>query len=362
MDQRRNSRQIQARTFGVAVTEYALLLAMIAVLAIGGVSMLGDASHDLFAQVGNEFYKLGFGTFTPLKGSMKALALQVGGLMNGAVGAPGSIASSKAYLKGGGYYNVVINPATGQPRLKLVNGTSGVNINVSSVEGSRFNTLGSVMLAAKLDTLAEQQTDPQLKDYYAKLARLSYYMGGAEGVMDNVGELAWGNVYPQTLDLATGNIQVYSLGDGLRDLNAYQDQFQALLSNPPANLNAQEFRQVIPYAADSSNIAQNYLNNYQQFLGPNGEVPKNFGDPNQCHLSGGCDLGTPGPGASLADVSNAVANPAGAHEMLGVSYDSLVPLDRMKTMASQFLANYQAQDTPVASTFEDAKTVDSHAP
>jgi len=347
---------------GVALTEYALLLGLVSLLAFAGLGMLGDTSFNLFAQTGNMLSDMGFGQKLALKNvTTGGLTVTGGSTVFAKTAAPGS-ASSLA-LKGSGYYQMVIDPVTGQPSLKLVDGSSGVNVNVSSVDGSRFNTLGSIMLANKLDQLASQQTDPQLKDYYSQLAKYAYYMGGAEGVMDNVPGISQGNVQAGHYDPVTGTLQTYTLGDGLRDINTYQQQLKDLLANPPANLNAQEFQQVMPYAVDVANIGQNYLNNFKQFISPDGQVTQNFGDPSQCQSTGagGCNLGTPGPGASLADASNAVANPPGVHEMSGQSYDSLVPLDQLKINASQVLANYNVKDTPVVTTFTDAQTVDSHS-
>lgn len=362
MIQSRETHMLKAQS-GVAIAEYGILLAMVAVLAVGGLTLLGNANFNLFAQAGNILSELGFGDFTPLKDtSGEQLAVTGAGM---APGTPGSTGQSRVYLKGGDYYTMVVDPATGQPSLKMINGATGVSVNVSSVEGSRFNTLGSVMLAKKLEELAQTQTDPNLKGYYGQLAKYAYYMGGAEGVMDNVGEVAWDNVMAGKADPVTGVYQTYTLGDGLRDLFSYQQTLQGLLNNPPVNLDAGEFGQVMPYAVDVTNIAQNYLNNFQQFITPDGEVPQNFGNPSQCNSAaehGGCDLGTPGPGASLANVDSAVVNPPNVHRMIGVSYDSLVPLDKLKANANQLLANYSVADVPVVATFQDAKIVDARTP
>jgi Flp pilus assembly pilin Flp len=353
--------KLQTAHYGVAIAEYGLLLALVVVVTIGGLTLLGNSNFNLFAQSGNAMSELGYGEFTPLKDmSDKQLAVTGAGVMPGA---PGSKPQSKIYLKGGGYYTMIVDPASGQPILKLINGTSGVNVNVSSVEGSRYNALGSIMLANKLDTLAEAQTDPKLKDYYGQLAKYAYYMGGAEGVMDNVQEVSQGNVMRGVVDPSTGIMQTYTLGDGLRDIFSYRQTLQGLLENPPASLNASEFHQVMPYVMDVNNIAQNYLNNFQSFITPDGKVSQNFGDPAQCHSTaeyGGCDLGTPGPGASLANATSAVANPPNGHQMIGINYHLLVSLKKLKANAAKLLANYKVADLPVVTTFQDAEVVDAH--
>lgn len=346
--------QIPQSFHGVAIAEYAMLLGIIGVVVVASLSLLGESTSNLFLQTSTTVTQTQFNWFTPATTNLGS-ALAVTG---------NSSAAGVVHLKGGGYYNLVVDPVTGQPMLQMVNGSSGVNVNVSSVEGSRYNTLGGLMLASKLDQLAQQETDPQLKAYYSQLAKYSYYIGGAEGVMDNVKDVSQASVYLAKIDPATGLYQAYTLGDGLRDINSYQLQLQTLLTNPPANLNAQEFATVMPYAVDVTNIAQNYLNNFQQFISPTGQVTENFGDASMCHSTavyGGCDLGTPGPGAALADVSNAVSNPPNVHEMLGQTYDSLVSLDQLKINASKVLTDYSVQDVPVVSTFKDAVTVDSHS-
>jgi Flp pilus assembly pilin Flp len=362
------SDEIQAQR-GIAIPEYSILLGLVTILAIGGLTLLGDATQSLFSQSGDT-----------LRGSNSMALFNQNGASNSGTapylekkavvfgeavvgGAPSTLS-----LKGGGYLNMAIDPATGQPVLKVVNGSSGVNVNVNSVEGSHYNVLGSVMLASKLEELANQQTDPKVKDYYNNLAKYAYYLGGAEGVMDNVKQVAWENVSKGTWDPKTGMLQTYTLGDGLRDVYSYQQQLQSLLSNPPSDINPQELKQVMPYALDVANIAQNYVNTFDKFIDANGQVKQNFGDPGQCTLQsqsmglpGGCNLGTPSPGAALANVANAVASPPNSHEMLGIPYDQLVSLSQLKINANKVLAAYDVSDTPVVATFTDAKTADTHA-
>lgn len=360
------SDEVQAQR-GIAIPEYSILLGLVTILAIGGLSLLGDATQSLFHQSGNTLrgtsmalFNQGDASNTALYGDSKK-ASAFGDAVVG--GAPSTVS-----LKGTGYLNMTIDPATGQPVLKVVNGSSGVNVNVNSVEGSHYNVLGSMMLANKLDELASQQTDPKVKDYYSNLAKYAYYLGGAEGVMDNVKQVAWANVSKGTWDPKTGVFQTYTLGDGLRDIYSYQNQLQSLLTNPPSYVNAQELKQVMPYATDAANIAQNYVNTFDKFIDSNGQVKQNFGDPGQCTIQssvagmpGGCNVGTPSPGASLTDAANAVLSPPNGHEMLGISYDELVPLSQLKINANKVLSAYDVTDTPVIATFTDAKTVDTHS-
>lgn len=357
------SDEIQAQ-HGIAIPEYSILLGLVTLLAIGGLTLLGDATQSLFSQSGgtlrgNSMALINQGDASNISGTAPYLLKKATNFG----GAPSTLS-----LKGGGYLNMAIDPATGQPVLQVVNGSSGVNVNVNSVEGSNYNVLGGVMLANKLDELASQQTDPKVKDYYSSLAKYAYYLGGAEGVMDNVKQVAWENVSKGTWDPKTGMLQTYTLGDGLRDVYSYQQQLQSLLSNPPGDINAQELKQVMPYALDAANIAQNYVNTFDKFIDANGQVKQNFGDPSQCStqsqamgLPGGCNLGTPSPGAAIANVANAVASPPNGHEMLGIPYDQLVQLSQLKINANKVLAAYDVSDTQVVATFTDARITDTHA-
>jgi Flp pilus assembly pilin Flp len=351
---------------GVAIPEYAILLGLVLVLAMGGITMLGDSTKNLLSLTGNTVNRIGGGSRATVSSALPLITVNASA--SSASHVVGSSSRLASQLKGRGYYNMVIDPTTGQPTLRLVKGSSGVNINVNSVEGSRYNVLGTIMLAKKLDEMAAQKSDSQVKDYYARLAKYAYYLGGAEGVMDNVSQVAWNNVAKGQWDSKTGVYQTYTLGDGLRDVFSYQQQLQVLLTNPPDNLNNQELKQVMPFATDALNIAKNYLNTFDAFIGPNGEVPKNFGDPGQCGAQnqssgavGGCNLGNPGPGASLTDASKAVVDPPNGHEMLGISYDALVPLSQLKLNAELLLADHSVTAIPVVATFTAAQAIDVHA-
>jgi len=365
--------RLENSQLGVAVTEHGLLLGLVALLALTGLSTLGDSTSNLLKMGGESLNHIGEGFWKSFDHSDLQTATIYSSSTSGTQpnvatrntdGTYTTVASgSVIHPAGAGYYNMAIDPNTGQPVLKIVDGSTGVNVNVNSVEGSRYNALGGLMLANKLDDLAAAQTDPQIKDYFTRLARLAYYLGGAEGVLDNVHEVACENVMNGHIDFQTGNFQTYTMGDGLRDVYNYQQQFRSLLANPPTSINGQTLAEILPYAADVSNISQNYLNTFQQFITPTGSVPQNFGDPSQCKSAGygGCDLGKPGPGASLADASNAVASPPNVHEMAGVSYDSLVSLNKLKANADLVLKNYNVQNEPVVATFTDAKTVDAQS-
>lgn len=344
-----NGRHRKTARLGGTMVEYGILVGLLGVICIEGYMALGQPLQEMLTNVG---------THTQSKNTLTLLDIHP----NGASGPNGTTASSNfAVLKGKGYYNLAIDPATGRPQLKVVDGENGVSVNVSSVDGStgRYNALGSVMLAKKIDKLAEQQTDPDLKSYFQQLAKYSYYLGGAEGAMDNVPRLSNGDLMASRVDGATGKMNTYTLGDGLHDVFNYHTQLQALLKNPPAGVNAQDLTQVMPYALDVSNIAQNYLNNFAKFIEPDGSVPNNFGNPDQCTTKPpyGCGAGL-GPGASLAYADTVTAESPYLHQMSNIAYDQLMDLDTLKTRADLVLADNRVTNVPVTTTLKDSKTID----
>jgi Flp pilus assembly pilin Flp len=377
---RHEKNQSANKTFqpGVAVTEYGLLLGLVGLLALTGLSTLGGSTSNLLRMAGDSLGHIGEGFWKSFdKSAMETASINSAPSVSSTDTKTAAVSNIRSHPgrhttvsvattihpAGGGYYNMSVDPTTGQPVLKIVDGSAGVNVNVNSVEGSRYNALGGMMLANKLDELAAAQSDPILKDYYTRLATYAYYLGGAEGVLDNIPEISGAKVMFGYVDVATGSLKTYTMGDGLRDIYNYQQQFRSLLANPPTSADPSEIEAVLPYAADVSNISQQYLNAYQQFITPNGLVPQNFGDPSFCSASvlGGCGLGVPGPGAALADASKAVTTPTNVHEMVGVSYDALVSLDTLKANADLVLEKYKVQNEPVVATFTDAKTVNAQS-
>jgi hypothetical protein len=253
-------------------------------------------------------------------------------------------------LPGSGYYALLRDPQTGETGLKLVGGNQVSESNVTSVDGSRLHTLGTVMISNSLAQLAEKEQEPQLKAYYSKLAELSYYLGGAQGEIDNVLGLE--------LDFRKGNVS-YSRGDGLRDIYQFQKELGALVENPPDNLSPASFNEVMPLASTVYNIAQKYLNAFDRFIGPNGEVPENIGIPSTCDKSGACDVGNGKLGSAL-DYADQTERTVGL-ELLNKSYRDLVDLDTLKEVSSKLLKSNKVDSELVKSTLTNAGEIDQHA-
>lgn len=310
---------------GVSIVEYSVLLGLVAVVGIVGLNLLGGSTSGLLQ-----------GASQPLSqgGTLNLLAPNQDQTINQS-GA--SNANPVVSLKGGGYYALVSDSTTGQPVLNLVDGSQGVATNVSSIDGGRMNVLGSFMLANKLEQLASEETVPELKTYYEKMAMLSYYLGGAEGELDDVPGLD-----------QDGNI--YNNGDALQDVSQYSQALQALLENPPSSMDAQARAEVLPLSADVYNIAKSYLNSLDQFIMPDGRVL-----PFANSISKVSGSGEPG---SVMTNSNLVALGSALH---GTDYTNMVDYGKMKTLAKQVLANKGVANEPVESTLTDAITIDSHA-
>ncbi len=324
---------MQNRSLGVSVAEYALLGALLAVLAIAGLEMLGGSVSGLFTHSENRLASAN--TLSLLDVSPSAASVPVSKVP------PQSNDQTNGWFKGGGYYAMVSDPATGKPMLKIVDGTAGEVKNVSSVDGNQLNALGTLLLARKLDELSNQQTDPELKDYYGQMAKTAYYLGAAEGELDDVGGLHLTTML---------NGRKYSNGDALRDVYTNQAQLDALMQNPPVAAQGQAWGQVMPLAAEVHNIGQNYMNSLRQYISSSGEVARNF--KLQVSLRD-----EPAAGSSVRYGSDMVLSGSPT----GMSYEQYMSYDALRTTVAGVLSNNQAITRPVKTTLSDAVVVDTHS-
>jgi Flp pilus assembly pilin Flp len=318
---------------GVTLAEYAVLLGLVLVMSIGGLKLLGGSISSLLGEASQK--SANQGTIKLLGSSAQSTAVASGGTLG---------------LKGSGYYGIKVNPTTGQPELTMINGASATNSNVSSIDGSRMNTLGSVMIASSLADLAAQQTDPELRSYYDKMAKLSYYLAGAEGELDEVPGLQ--------LDILQGD-KTYSKGNALADIVVYTSQLDGLMNNPPQTLSQTGYMQAMPLAADVYNIAHQYHNAFSRFVDEKGKVSQNFGVPQLSNNLRCCMTGDETPGSALRYANQATSNmpadlpPVG--KMINAPYDRLVPYDQLRTVADGVLATNKVDNLPVASTIQNAQ-------
>jgi len=296
------------------LAEYALLLGLLGVLSVASLKLLGVSIFNLLSSAS-----------TPEIQAKSPLTL-----LQKNTPPPGF----------SGYYKVSIDPNTGKPILAIVNSLSGEAKNVTSVDGNQFNTLGGMRLADYLDQLANQETNPENKAYYAQLAKLAYYMGANEGEID---------------DFDTYTLHgSYSNGDALRDLLNKKQEFQALMLNPPTGLNQQALSDLLPVATEVFNIAQTYTSALKQYVNADGTVTTNFST-----VVSGTNFAT-GLGSALDPATTTkVAKPI--YPLTNKTFEDVVPYDVLKAQVQTTLSKNTLPQTPVVTDFKDAVVIDTTA-
>ncbi len=310
---------------GVTITEYGLALGLIAIAAVVGIATLGGSISTLLSNS-----KVAAG------GSGSTLDLLKPAKSGGSASAGNEAGASK---KSGGYYVMVSDPTTGAPMLQMVVGTSDDPTNATSLDGNTRNTLGSLILANQMSELAEQQRSPELKAYYQKMAEMSYYLGAAEGEMDEVEGLALWQDF--------GNGATYSKGDALNDIMYYQGELQKLMSNPPPGANPRDMAKALPLAADTYNIAEKYKATFSRFIGPDGKVTQNFG-----LCAEFCPGGDGSSGSSLALADQMTSSPSLA--MMHTRYHELIPYGTVQQQAQAILQHNKVGSVHVEATLSNA--------
>jgi hypothetical protein len=231
------------------------------------------------------------------------------------IASPSSIKSTPAlpnkapagFYKGTGYYTYKTDPASGKP---VLTSAAPSDIQVAGSNG-HLNTLGSVLIAKQLAQLANAETDPELKAYCEEMARLSFYLGAAEGELD---------------DVPTFNFSYkgYNNGNALQDIYTYHQQILSLMQHPPVGANPEQLQKVLPLAVEVFNIGHNYVNNLSQFISADGKVTSRF---------------TYDDDASLT---------------------MLVDYDQVRRMATEILEDYPMASQPVKTTLQDAQGIVQH--
>ena len=321
---------------GHALGEYALLLGLLGAIAVSGLNLMGFSVSNLLGTANQaptqnklkEYYADTLGIQLTLQGNSNAQG------QNGyTAGTNGAQVSRQALQR--------LN------NMEQVSSASPISVNVSSVDGDNHTALGTLRLAQYLDDLAQQETDPAKKSYYAQLAELAYYMGANEGELDDFDTYSKGSSY--------------SNADAFNDLMAKQAQFKALLANPPEGLNPQDLAKVMPIATEVSQIAANYRTALQPLISATGKINNEFviSDASRststriktCSVFSCQDL-TLIPNFSRVPIKN-------------TSYDTLVPYEQLKLQVSTTLDKYPLPtanaDQPVITTFEGATATNGQA-
>lgn len=313
---------------GISLVEFSVLAGLLVLTALITLQLLGVSISNMLVSMGPELKSRSTLSLLDSKYPGQPASLYGQTLQSGVVA---------EHIKGSGYYALEANPQTGQPALRLVDSSSTEVKNATSLEGNQMNTLGTFMLARTLDALAGQQTQPELQDYYSKMAKLAYYMGANEGEIDDVSGLSQGTAY--------------SNGDALNDLMSTQRALNDMLQNPPAGLNPQAHAALLPLAVDAFNIAQNYVNHLETFIDANGSVPKNFST-----LNPDTNKRIAGPGIALAEKTELAISTD--PRIRGVTYEKLVPYENLKQTVEALLTQ-QGLTQPVQITLENAQALDT---
>lgn len=316
-------------TQGITLTEYGILFSFLGLLCVAGMNLLGTSTANLFQNTSH--------TLTGNNGTLSLL--QTPNKMTLPVddnSVDSTPKSATVVLQGSGYYSITTDPATGQPTIELVKGATGVNTNVSSIDGGRMNTLGSIMLAQSLSELADKQTDPVLKEYFSEMAKQGFYLGGAEAELDDI----------PPLDESSTR---YTNGDALHDIVSFNKQLATLINNPPPQLSADAFNEAMPLVTSIYNIANNYQNTLARFIQKDGSV-NNFGNP-ATYSSG---TGEPGSVLTMPNLKDDQA-------AVGSSYKQLRTLSEMKALSAQLLKDQNVASVPVRSTLTNATELDQKA-
>lgn len=309
---------------GQSLGEYAIIAGLIITVCIPALMLLGgNLSNSLGHMLGSNAQK----QTPPLNITASSLPSSSTNLT------PQHLTAPSGYYKGTGYYAVILDPVTGKP---IITSVQTSQINVAGSNGN-LNTLGTTLLAQQLEKLALQQTDPELKNYYGEMAKLSYYLGAAEGELDDVSEFNF-------------STERYGNGDALQDIYNYHQALLSMMQNPPANANPQQLQEVLPLATEVFNIGHNYVNSLSQFITADGRVSASFSQ-------NGDESDNNQPGNILTETSGLTAIEDSTRQSLA----SLVPYDEVQQMADNLLSSYPVESVPVSTTLKDAQSINTQS-
>lgn len=307
---------------GQSTTEYGLIIASIAIVAIICLSNLGPNLSQLFKQNSDSLL------------ASQASALE--DMPSQANNTKPSATSIAEYDQGGtGYYTLVPDPETGKFKLMTMT-ESTTPVNVTSLDGSQRNTLGSLRIANTLFQRAEEATNLELKNYYQKMAEKAYYLGAVEGYMDKV--------------VGFSDNAEYTNGNALKDIGTFKREIRDLMKNPPASMDNQTYASVMPLAVEVYNIGQEYEKTLHSYIKPDGSTLNFIPDTRLGAEPGSIlklkpeqvpDIITPG------NITRSV-----------VSVDDLISFDELKKISTQVLTDNHVDSAPVEVTWTNAKNIE----
>ncbi len=326
---------------GKTLAEYALILFLVVLVSIPALQILGNAISDLLAE-GNAPSKAGqlFGLLGG-NGGGNGIAPTTSGLN------PYEALSPAVYTDAQGNPIVVIDRQEADATGLVATSTNGT---VSTGEVGAFS---SFKLANSLEELAQQAEDPDTKAWLEKLAYYSYYLGNAEGELDDVPGL---DLTPKN----TADGSDYSNKHALEDLLSLSGQLKTALANPPAGIDPQELALATTLGTEVYDISQQYKTALSQFIDENGNVTQNWGNA-PCKTSGTCASG----GYSGLALEPQTYDTSYTREDLNMKSSITDPnkgsYEQFKQKANTLLDEGAINSEPVKITLTDAREIDETA-
>jgi Flp pilus assembly pilin Flp len=230
---------------GNTMAEYAILIGLIAVASIAGLTLFGTSTSNLLAGAGqnNDALEMTRMNFSGSSGSGLAVSRPSSGVA-------------------GGTYQPGTNPQTGLMDMQVFRGIESRGTNVTSIEGDRRNSSGSLTLALSLEALAKEALTPEEANYYMALAKKAYMIGFVEATIDE-------NNSP------VGLSDQYSRETAFLDLAIYKAQLVEVMRNRPANIMMSKLGEAMALASEVENIGQEYINMIDQYK-RQGQLSPNF--------------------------------------------------------------------------------------
>lgn len=215
-----------------------------------------------------------------------------------------------------------------------------VDINRSKVYPALDNVYGTLKVAKVLQAMADEEPDNTVKAYYQHLARLSYYIGGTEGELDDLNGL---DINPSI----TGNGKNYSNGDAARDIINYSKQLRDLVDHPPASLNHQSLFMAQALGHEVWRVSQTYINGFKGLLDENDHITENWSNDPDCEAKKTCEQGGR-PGLSLTSKKD-----TGYDKTLpiqGWQYDQLYPYELLAAQVNSIFSQSDFLTEPIRVT------------
>lgn len=291
------------RNAGSTATEFGILVALVVLLAVGGLMALRGSITNLLAGLSGR-------TAISNPGSI------IGSNSPGG-SAPGKGSSGGSVILQGGKGYMTLNLQSGGPVLQPVQSGGGAVTNATSVDGNHWNSIGTVMLGNTLQQMADQQSDPKAAAFLAEWAKYGFYSAQAQSIREGMPIVG--------IEQMTNNPQVtnpiYTPQNALVDLYTYQQQMMTLMKQPPPpSLSQADYASALAVMTDMYDIGQGYINQ---------------------------------SGVSSASLASMQAGQAQTEQAA-----TLIDYSQLKTQSIAYLQNQNIPTTPVKVTVTDSNKLD----